>query len=148
MHCKDNVIYLNRVDSAWVNGKVLVLDDGREEEAQIEGRVAQEPSNVQNKKIKIEAYDTASPEVEKHLQKEEEATYVHQTVLQQCAGACPWCAFTYLWVKRDGPRHKVYPSHNCNDDVEGQHVNNISWSHDITKTVGRRCMVSEGKRRN
>ena len=69
---QDNIIYLNRVDSAWVNGKVLVLDDGREEEAQIEGRVAQGPSNVQKKKIKIEAYDTASPEGEKHLQKGEE----------------------------------------------------------------------------
>ncbi len=46
MYCKHNIVYLHRVDSAWMNGKVLILDDGREEEAQIEGGVAQVPSNV------------------------------------------------------------------------------------------------------
>ena len=70
MYCKDNVIYLNRVDSAWVNGKVLVLDDRREEEAQIEGRVAQVSSNVQDEEVKVEANHTATSEVENHLHRE------------------------------------------------------------------------------
>ena len=46
----------------------------------------------------------------------------------------------YLWVKGDGPGHKVYPSHHCNDNVEDQYVNNISWAHDITEAV-ERCMM-------
>ena len=87
MYCKHNIVYLHRVDSAWMNGKVLILDDRREEEAQIEGRVAQKTSNVQNEEIKIEAYDASSPEVKKHLQK---GKNLHPyTVLQQCACHSP-----------------------------------------------------------
>ena len=83
MYCKHNIVYLHRVDSARMNGKVLILDDGREEEAQIEGGVAQKSCNVQNEEIKIEAYDTSSPEVENYLQK---GNNLHPyTVLQQCA---------------------------------------------------------------
>ena len=145
MYCKDNIIDLHRIDSAGVNGKVLVLDDGREKEPKVEGRVAQEPSNVQDEKIKIEAYDTSSPEVEEHLQKGEHfyiCTCVHTDTNRLCCSTPmhPWDVH-YLRVEGDGPGNKVYPSNHYNDDVEGQHVNNISWSHDVTNTVGTRCLV-------
>lgn len=53
-----------------MNSKILVLDDGRDIEAEVEGGVTKKSGNVQNEEIKVEAYHTSAPEVEKHLHKE------------------------------------------------------------------------------
>lgn len=72
MNCKDNIVYLYRVDSARVKSKILVLYNRRYIEAKVEGRVTQVSGNVQNEEIEVEAYDTATPEVEDHLRRDQQ----------------------------------------------------------------------------
>ena len=72
MNCKDNIVYLHGVDSTRMKGKILVLYDRRDKEAQVEGRVTKVSGNIQNEEIKVEANHTATPEVENHLHRDQQ----------------------------------------------------------------------------
>ena len=67
MHCEHDIIDLYRVDASRMALEVLVLDDGREEQAEVEGGVRQEPSDVESEEVKTQSNYTSPVAVEEYL---------------------------------------------------------------------------------
>ena len=68
MHCEHDIIDLHRVDASRMALEVLVLDDGREEQAKVEGGVRQESGDVESEEVEAQSNYTSPVAVEEHLQ--------------------------------------------------------------------------------